>query len=80
MLDRQSENLDDLGGFSGRERNAGQGLVQAPLFEKLEREKGDAIVGANTVNLDDVGVLEPGDRLGLGAEPRQSLLVRLVCA
>ena len=42
--------------------------VQAAALDILQLEEGQAVGLADVVDLDDVGVLEPGDGLGLGEE------------
>ena len=46
-------------------------LVEAAPIHELQREEGLPVALAHFVNLDDVGVLQAGDGLGLGAETRQ---------
>ncbi len=46
-------------------------LVQAAAVDELQREERPAVVLADLVDLHDVGVLQPGDGLGLGAEAGQ---------
>ena len=48
-------------------------LGQAAAVHELQREEGLAVVLADLVDLDDVGVLQAGDGLGLGAEAGQLL-------
>ena len=46
-------------------------LGQAAAVDELQREERQALVLADLVDLHDVRVLQPGDRLGLGAEAGQ---------
>ena len=46
-----------------------EAVGEAPPFEQLERDEGAAVGLAEVVDLDDVGMAEPGDGLGLDQEP-----------
>ena len=50
-----------------------EAVGEAPPFEQLERDEGAAVGLADIVDLDDVGMAEPGDGLGLDPEPRELL-------
>ena len=54
-----------------RLRRAGELLRQAAAVDELQGEEGPAVVLADLVDLHDVGVLQAGDGLGLGAEAGQ---------
>jgi hypothetical protein len=56
------------GGVAGRLRRTGDLLVQAAAVDVFQREVGAAVVLADLVDVDDVGVLELGGGLGLAAE------------
>ena len=66
------QRLDQRGGL-GRAAAACRPAAAArlPPVDELQREERQAVVLADLVDLDDVGVLQPGDRLGLGAEAGQ---------
>ena len=49
---------------------------EAAAVDVLHLEVGKSVVLADVKDLDDVRVLEPGDRLGLGKEPGGSLADR----
>src|SRR5262249_44994607 len=51
--------------------HAGELPLQAAAVHELQAEVGPALVLADLVDLDDVGVLEPGGGLGLGLEAGQ---------
>jgi hypothetical protein len=69
------QRLDQPGGV--RRRDAGlarplrprQGVVEAAAGHVLQAQERHALGVADLVDLDDVRVLEPGDRLRLPAEP-----------
>ena len=67
------QRFDHLGRLLGRQRRAVQFVGQAAAGAELQREVGMAFVLADLVNLHDVRVLQPGDRLTLGAEAGQFL-------
>ena len=69
--DGAGERDRQLGGRPGRHRRAGQPLGERPAFEQLEREVRHAAGLADLVDLDDVGMPEPRDGLGLDPEPRE---------
>ena len=53
---------------SSRLGRARQPIVEIPAFEQLQRHEGQAVDFADVIDLQDVRVPEPGDRLGLDAE------------
>ena len=65
-----------LGGRHARLRRARQSVVEVPAFEQLQRDERHAVHFADVVDLHDVRVPEPGDRLGLDPEAGQLLLPR----
>ena len=69
--DRAGQDLDQPGGLRGGPRRAVQLPVEAAARQVLQLEEGQAARLADMVDLDDAGVPEAGDRLGLGAEPRR---------
>ena len=60
-----------LGGRIARLRCARQSIVEVPSFEQLQRDERQAVHFTDVVNLHDVRVPEPGDRLGLDPEAGQ---------
>ncbi|HKI35726.1 MAG TPA: hypothetical protein VKA46_27975 [Gemmataceae bacterium] len=68
---RPRQHLDQGGRFSRRHRGAGELLVQGPAVAEFQGEIGQSIEIADFVDLHDVGVLQAGDGLGLGAEAPQ---------
>jgi hypothetical protein len=71
VVDRAGQRLDQ-GGRGGRRRDVGgDGLRQGAAADVLQRVERSALRRADLVDLDDVGVLELGDRLRLGAEADQ---------
>ena len=71
--DGAGERGHQLGGLAGRHRRAGQPLGERAPLEHLEREVRHAADLAHLVDLDDVGMLHPGDDLGLDAESPELL-------
>ena len=65
------QRLDQLGGLARRLRLATQHPVQPAAIDVLQRQVGAVVVLADLVDLDDVGVLEAGDGLGLDVEAGQ---------
>ena len=53
---------------AGPARACRRASVQAAALDVLQLEERQAVGLADVVDLDDVGVLQPGDRLGLGQE------------
>ena len=56
-----------------------EAVGEAPPFEHLERDEGAAVGLADIVDLDDVGMAEPGDGLGLDQEPLAMLGAGRAC-
>lgn len=61
------------GGLCGRQGRAGQEFVEAAAAYVLQRQERPALKCADFVDLDDIRMLEAGDRLGLGPETLQDL-------
>ena len=59
----------ELGRRAARLGRPLEAVGEAPPFEQLERDEGAAVGLADVVDLDDVGMVEPGDGLGLDQEP-----------
>src|SRR5262249_46556367 len=59
---------DQAGGLARRQRCAGEPLCKTAAVHVFQRQKRPAFRFADLVNLDDVGVLETSDRLGLSME------------
>ncbi len=70
-MDRAGQKGRSPGGVPGRLRTAVETLGQAVAGHELHREEGSALPGADLVDLDNVGVLEPGDQAGFGFEAGQ---------
>ncbi len=68
VLDGEGEGADQCGGLRGGLRPAGEVLVQAATLDELHGEVGPAVVLADLVDRDDVGVAHARRRLGLDAE------------
>ena len=68
QLDGSGERRQQLGREPAGLRGTGQAVVQAAAFEQLQGHVRQAVDFADVVNLKDVGVAEPGDRLGLYRE------------
>ncbi len=68
-LHRSREDLDQLGGALVVPRGAAEVLREAPAFNKFQRQVRVPAGLADVENLDDVRVLERGDRFGLALEP-----------
>src|SRR5439155_11868372 len=60
VVDRPGQRLDQLGGGPRRLRVAGQAQVEARALDEFHREVRLAVLLADLVNLDDVGVLQAG--------------------
>ena len=69
--DRAGQWLDQGRGAPRRPGSAVDRLVEAAAGHVLELEKRQAVDLADGVDLDDVGVLEPGDGLSLAPEPEE---------
>src|SRR5262249_60165341 len=70
--------LEDLGRAFLRHRFAADLLRQASAVDELEREEGKAVALADLEDLDDVGMLEAGDRLALDAESFELVLAGML--
>ncbi len=75
VIDRAGQYLDQAGRPHRRQRLAGQVAIQAAGGAVLQREVGQALVLADLVDLNDVGVRQPGHGLRLGTEAEQVLAV-----
>jgi hypothetical protein len=71
VADRQRQRPHQLRRRPRRLRFAGEVLGEAAAADPLQRQERPAVVLAHLVNLDDVGVLQPGDRLGFPTEACQ---------
>ena len=67
------ERLHQLGCRALRLDRPIEAVGEAPAIEQLERDEEAAVGLAAVVDLDDIGVAEPGDRLGLHQEPLANL-------
>ena len=67
-VDCPGQCLDQRGRLFGRKRSAFDLAVQAATGTMLQCEEGQTIMFADFVDLDDVWMMECGERLGLGAE------------
>ena len=65
---RASVTISSAAGAS-RLGRARQAVVEVAPLEQLQRHERQAVDLADVVDLDDVGMAEPGDGLGLDAEP-----------
>ena len=72
--DGARQDLDQRGGPFGRPGRAVEPLRQAPPFKILELEIRPLVVVAEAVDLDDIGMAQLRDRLGLGKEANRSLV------
>jgi hypothetical protein len=79
-VDGPGQRLDQLGGLVGQPGRAVEPAGEAAALDKLQGEEGQAVVLANLVDLHDVGVLQAGDRLGLGLEAAQLLAAGVAAA
>ena len=68
LLDAASQQLDEPGGLAGRPATAVEPGGEIAAVEVFQDEIRVPVLIAQAVNLDDVGVMEPGDRLAFGAE------------
>ncbi len=66
--DGAGQGLDQRGGRPGRLRPALAGPGQRGAADQLHGEVGAAVALADVVDLDDIGVVQPGHGLGFGAE------------
>ena len=72
-LDGLGQGDDQLGGLAAGPGRAAEAVVEAAALEQLERDVGQALGLADVVDLDDVGMAEPGDGLGLDPEAGEML-------
>jgi hypothetical protein len=70
VVDGPGQGLQQPGRRAGRPGRALQPVGQAAALDILQGQKGPALVLADFVDLHDVGVAQPGHRLGLGLKPR----------
>jgi hypothetical protein len=70
-MDRPGQGFDQAHGGRQRLRVAARSLGQAAAVHVFERDVGVAVGFADVVDLDDVGVVEPGNRLSLPAKTGQ---------
>ncbi len=70
---RAGQHGDEVAGLPRRLGGAVDSVRQAPALHELQGEERAAAFLADLMNLDDVGVPESGDGLGLGAEAAQLL-------
>ena len=68
VVQRPGQRLDQAGGLLRAPRAVGQGGRHAAAIDVFEREERVPLVLADLENLHDVGMLQPGDRLGLDTE------------
>jgi hypothetical protein len=73
VVDRLGECLHHFGRLTHGEGGAVQLLREAAAGHEFQAQEREAGVLAHFVDLDDVGMLHPGDRFGLGPEPGQRL-------
>jgi hypothetical protein len=73
VMHRSRGNGHDLNGTAGVGHESRQVLREAPAVDQLHREVEPPLVLADLVNGHDVGVIELGRVLGLGAEARDLL-------
>jgi hypothetical protein len=71
VLHRPGQGPQQLRGGARRLRHAVEVLGQAAAVEVLQREERETVVLADLVDLHNVGMVQPGHRLGLGAEAGQ---------
>ena len=67
-VDGPGQGAMQLGRRPARLRGACQAVGEAAPLEQLQGDERQAVGLADVVDLDDVGMAEPGDRLGLDAE------------
>ncbi len=79
-VDGSSERGHQFGTRSSRLGRAGKSIVETAAFEQLERHEGQAVYFADIINLQDVRMPYPGDRLGLDAESGQKIRIRVAPA
>jgi hypothetical protein len=71
--------FDQRRGLAGFRRSLGEPASQAASLDKFEREVGAALMLAHSMDLNDAGVLELRDQLGLSQEPGEVLRRGLLC-
>jgi hypothetical protein len=69
-VDGTGQRLDERGGFGRRPGFVVQSARQAAAFDPLQGEEGTAFVGADLIELHDVGVLHPRHQLRLQPETK----------
>ena len=79
-VDGPGQGRHQLGGRPARLGRARQSIVEVAAFEQLQRDERQAVHFADVVDLHDVRVPEPGDRLGLDPEAGQVIRPRLAPA
>ena len=67
------ELFGELRGLSGQERGSAEPVGEGPPLDEFQDEIRQAAVFADLVNLDDVRVLHPGERVGFGEESSPTL-------
>ena len=72
--DGAGEGLDQSGRRGGRARRAVHRLLEAAAGQVFQLEERQPVRLADVIDLDDAGMLEPGDGLGLDPEPRRGRL------
>ena len=71
-LHRPGQRFHEGGRLAGGRACRTASAFRLPPATILQAEEGQAVVFADLVDLHDVGMLQAGDRLGLGAEARRS--------
>ena len=79
-MDGPGQSHHQFGRLLARLGSPRQPVVEAAAIEQLERDERQAGRLADVVDLDDVGVSQPRDRLGLHAEAGQVVGPRLAAA
>jgi len=72
-LHRLGQRLQQRRRLARRQRGVAELAVEAAAWAELHRQERLPVVLADLEDLDDVGVLQPGNRLGLGAEAGQGV-------
>ena len=67
----------ELGRLARRLRLAAELAVEAAAVDEFQREERQPVLFADFVDLDDVRMLEPGDRLGFDIEAGQLMIARM---
>jgi hypothetical protein len=73
VVDGPGHGLDQFRRLTRCQRRVGEAPGEAAAVHELQREVGQAVVLADFEDLDDIRVLQAGDRLGLPAEAGQFL-------